>query len=37
MRPLRMRRAAEEYLEKADYPIVLKADGLGAGEGRADL
>ncbi|HJD32727.1 MAG TPA: phosphoribosylamine--glycine ligase [Candidatus Eisenbergiella stercorigallinarum] len=26
-------KAAEEYLEKADYPIVLKADGLALGKG----
>ena len=25
-------KAAEEYLEKADYPIVLKADGLALGK-----
>ena len=26
-------KAAEEYLERADYPIVLKADGLALGKG----
>ena len=26
-------KAAEEYLEKADYPVVLKADGLSLGKG----
>ena len=25
------------YLERASYPIVLKADGLALGKGRSDL